>query len=272
MLLEKAVQYLRRYGYITEQGEINEEQFTKALAKFQSFIDLDTQHGVLTDKTLRVMSQPRCALPDNMMVAANAKWRKKDLTYFIEAYVGDGIDNAEQDAIIKLAFDQWSAHADIRAKQIGNRNADIIISVGRGRKDQFDGDSGTLAWAYLPSGDDRQLLMKFDMDETWVGNTQNRGIRLLNVACHEIGHLLGLEHSSIQTALMAPYYNVNISKPQDKDDVSRIINLYGKAQVKPDPVPDPTPTPTPSPKQTIITINGSVDNIVIPGYRVTKLG
>ncbi len=82
--------------------------------------------------------------------------------------------------------------------------------------------------------------MRFDLDERWVIGNPQGGILMRNVACHEFGHLLGLEHSTRQTALMAPYYAPSIVKPQASDDVPRIQALYGAA-----PVPPPVPTPIP---------------------------
>ena len=105
--------------------------------------------------------------------------------------------------------------------------ADIIVTTGKGVQHQFDGRGGTLAWAYMPQGKNEKLLMRFDLDETWVADKTNRGILLSNVACHEFGHLLGLGHSKKSQALMAPYYNPFVSAPQADDDIPKIQKLYG---------------------------------------------
>ncbi|KAK2706176.1 hypothetical protein QYM36_016271 [Artemia franciscana] len=68
--------------------------------------------------------------------------------------------------------------------------------------DPFDGPGGTLAHAF-PTILGRDA--HFDDTETWTINSYE-GTNLYQVAAQEFGHSLGLEHSRIRSALMAPFY------------------------------------------------------------------
>ena len=51
---------------------------------------------------------------------------------------------------------------------------------------------------------------------------------MLQVAAHEVGHSLGLEHTSKRGALMSPFYdNFAAEKAINPDDIVSIQNLYG---------------------------------------------
>src|SRR6185369_11171775 len=50
-------------------------------------------------------------------------------------------------------------------------------------------------------------------------------IDLVTVAAHEIGHSLGLGHSQVSTALMAPFYNGS-HRFLDQDDINGIRTIY----------------------------------------------
>jgi predicted Zn-dependent protease len=172
---------------------------------------------------------PRCGCPDFNLGSHPKKWKPKTLTYCIVNRDED-LEPELWDNLILEAFDSWSRIADITFVKIDyKQSANIVVDIGAGQSHHFDGPLGTLAWAYLPPTDDYtgQLMMKFDTDEIWIKDSEAHGTLLKNVAAHEIGHILGLAHSSVDTALMAPYYSVNVFCPQE-DDISRIQQLYGK--------------------------------------------
>ena len=270
----KATEFLKKFEYLKKDDsavDIALEDIMNAVKLFQELAGLLNIDGEVGPKTLRAMTQPRCGCPDAFTSEAREyirKWAKKELSYYIKNRDKDLPTNTWDD-IIEQSFDAWASISLLKFYRVNrSSSANFIIDVGSGSRSNFDGPGRTLAWAYLPPRNNYngQLLMKFDTAETWVDLNSTRGIRLLNVATHEVGHLLGLEHSKIKTALMAPYYNRNIIKPQNNDDVKRIVALYGKNTENPNPKPDEPENNN----KTSITLHGKIDNIEIPGYRVTK--
>lgn len=54
------------------------------------------------------------------------------------------------------------------------------------------------------------------------------GVDFFQVATHEIGHSLGLAHSNVYSALMAPFYKgYTKSFSLGRDDIAAIQALYG---------------------------------------------
>lgn len=263
--IDKAVDYLQKYGYLKE-SEFDLGDFLDAVEKFQDFYGFD-QTGHLTTKELSVITNPcRCGVADIMAARTEEyRWKKTNLTYYVNGDIGDGISITQQKQVFAQAWKAWYDLTNISIREVDSRQADIIIGVGSGRRYQFDGPNGTLAWAHLPPGDDRQLQVFFDLDERWILSANQQGILLLNVATHEFGHILGLEHSKVKTALMAPYYSVNVSKPQLTDDIPRIQAIYGKKNTQ----PDPEPIPDPEQKEYIIRVKGVVS---IDGHRINPIG
>lgn len=264
-----ALSYLDAFGYLGEElsqwKDISLGDIVEGIKKFQNFFGL-ARNGSLCSKTIKAMEAPRCGCPDilhadresqkqYLAVKAWAKanlpaWRKRNLLVAVQQYV-PGIGKAEQQEILLNAFRAWTRYGnlDVEFARQG-QTPDIVVSTGEGPRSNFDGPGGTLAWAYLPNGTDQQLLMKFDLGETWVVSGGNqRGIVFFNVACHEIGHLLGLDHSRVQSALMAPYYNPQVAVPQQNDDVPRFQARYG---VRPDDGGGEPPPPPPAGKRKLI--------------------
>lgn len=109
--------------------------------------------------------------------------------------------------------------------------ADIKIGFyggNHGDGEPFDGVLGVLAHSFSPESGRLHL----DAAETWAVDfreeTSAVAVDLESVATHEIGHLLGLSHSTMKEAVMYPSL-----KPRDKradlkmDDIKGVQSLYG---------------------------------------------
>lgn len=169
--------------------------------------------GVKNSRTVNSIRQPR--------------WDRKHLRYLIAGRDSD-LERDVWDQQFSTAFNSWSKITPLTFEQVGSgREYDIIITVSRRKREGFGRTGGVLAWAQLPPSRnfDGVLLSKFDLAENWVlPEFSNDGTVLLSVAAHEIGHLLGLDHSNDPDALMYPYIN-NALKPR-QDDIRKIQKLY----------------------------------------------
>jgi hypothetical protein len=258
-----AINYLNVFGYLGKElagwVDISLGDVINAILSFQKFFGIK-QSGQLCAKTIRAMELYRCGVPDRSVAGTNSekhiqrlttftakmlpKWAKTALTYRVANYV-NGLARSAQDDIIDKAFALWTNVAALQINRCNSGDCDILVSTGQGQKDNFDGPGGVLAWCYLPDGSDSQLLMEFDLDETWITDSKQRGVLMLNVAAHEFGHALGLVHSTLPGALMAPYYNPLVAEPQQNDDITKVQALYGRpTQVTTQEAPKPKSTCT----------------------------
>ena len=242
-----ALHYLQRYGYMNESSAnanlIAEESFQEAVVAFQRFAGIP-ETGQVDSLTVRFMQMPRCGNKDRSGKGENgkrrrkrrkryalqgSKWRRQELTYRISQYPMRFLHKKhEVDGQIERAFRIWSqvAPIDFVVKKEGRVHIDIRFASGEhGDGDPFDGPGNTLAHAYFPQyGGDAH----FDDQEYWTVDSY-AGTNIFQVAAHELGHSLGLGHSSVREALMAPFYQKY--KPNFKlhaDDVLGIQALYGE--------------------------------------------
>lgn len=133
------------------------------------------------------------------------------------------------------AFDRWSEVTTLNFTETASFSlADIkigIFSGDHGDGEPFDGVLGTLAHAFSPPSGRLHL----DGDENWVidgdflsAPSLASAVDLESVAVHEIGHLLGLGHSSVEEAIMYPSIGSATRKVElTKDDIQGIQMLYG---------------------------------------------
>jgi peptidoglycan hydrolase-like protein with peptidoglycan-binding domain len=254
--VERLQNYLREFGYIGAEkhqafgesvraekpvslaaGEFDAET-ERALKAFQKFNNLAVT-GRLDEATLALMSRPRCGFPDNSadFTAQGSKWNKNALTYGFNEFSTD-LTQAEVRTAISRAFSQWSAVTPLTFTEVPvSSNPDILIRCvagNHGDGNNFDGPSGVLAHAYYPPPGGGTLAgdTHFDEAEKWTVNLPPSGIDLESVALHEFGHALGLAHSSVAGAVMAPYYT-GAHRALESDDIAGIRSLYGSQGVGP---------------------------------------
>ncbi|KAJ4719125.1 Metalloendoproteinase [Melia azedarach] len=157
-------------------------------------------------------------------IEGNPKWptSKFNLTYGFAP--GTRVDAKNP---IAQAFQTWAMNTPFKFSEIPNyESADIKIGFRSGEhedEDPFDGRSGILAHANPPT----EGILHFDADEPWGVGTTKGVFDLESVALHEIGHVLGLGHSSVKDSIMYATLGSGVRKGLYEDDIKGIKALYG---------------------------------------------
>ncbi|GIY18335.1 matrix metalloproteinase-24 [Caerostris extrusa] len=213
--------FMKQYGYIGSGPDnadalYTEEGFKMAVEQMQKFGGLP-QTGVLDEATINLTRSPRCGVPDvishhrsKRYILGPTAWRKRNLTYFLANWSPQLQQGVTRSKLAK-AFGLWADVTPLRFTPRESMDADLIVAFGRGYHGDlypFDGPSGVLAHAYFPyehgsyGGD-----VHFDDDENWIDASTTEsvdGVDFYTVAAHEIGHSLGLAHSTVRGSIMFP--------------------------------------------------------------------
>ncbi|XP_059564026.1 matrilysin [Myotis daubentonii] len=228
---EQAQRYLKRfYPYDSKSRDVN--SLRAKLKEMQQFFHLPIT-GMLSSDIIKIIQKPRCGVPDvaeYSLFPDRPKWTSKVVTYKVISYTRD-LSHFKVNQLVDKAFAMWSKEIPLQFKRIRVGIADIMIGFARGAHGDyypFDGPGNTLAHAFAPGpglGGDAH----FDEDERWTDGT-SIGINFLFAVTHELGHSLGLGHSSDPDAVMYPTYEARDAKDfkLSQDDIEGIQKLYGQ--------------------------------------------
>lgn len=245
--------YLHRFGYLSSlqynlsNKDVFDAEFESALIHYQTQLGLPIS-GKLDFNTLSQFLVPRCGFPDGDVLHAKSinkyvyfqgkpRWVRNipmKLTYAFSPanVIITYLTQSEIKRVFKRAFSKWASVIPVSFVETDEYSyADIKIgfySGDHGDGEPFDGVLGVLAHSFSPESGRLHL----DAAETWaVDFTEEKSpvaVDLESVAVHEIGHLLGLSHSTIKEAVMFPTL-----KPRNKkvdlavDDIKGVQSLYG---------------------------------------------
>ncbi|GER54852.1 matrix metalloproteinase [Striga asiatica] len=260
--LNNLKKYFRYFGYLNSSYNDSSNDFDAtleaAVKTYQLNFNLNAT-GELDAPTLAQIVRPRCGNPDAVDGASTTRRRASSagnvhavahysffpgrprwpagrtrLTYAFlpENGVPDGVR-----AAFRRAFGRWAEVTPLTfAEADSYYGADIRVGfyIGdHGDGEPFDGVLGTLAHAFSPPAGRLHL----DGDEAWVVDggylepesaAAAAAVDLESVAVHEIGHLLGLGHSSVEEAIMYPTISTGARRVElAGDDIEGIQELYG---------------------------------------------
>ncbi|KAM1666098.1 hypothetical protein EV1_044881 [Malus domestica] len=223
--LDELRSYLRTFGYLNDSSSKSssslefDEVLETALKSFQKIYHLNvTEYSMGSYYTYYTFFN------------GNLRWppTKRHLTYNFNAGAKNPVGPYALSMACRQAFDLWAKVTKFTFHEVGPSSpADILISFQRrdhGDGIPFDGPGKVLAHPFAPT--DGRLHL--DADENWSFRPPRKNqYDLVWVATHELGHVLGLMHSTFSDAIMYAYVGAGRTRRAlHSDDIAGIKALY----------------------------------------------
>ena len=177
-------------------------------------------------------------------------WDKKELTFAVIQGTSDAGVFSKLRKAVGLSFSTWGAEIDLKFRRVSKNNSpDITIKfVNNSSQDDYLAEKpSVLAYAYYPKTGKQGTVVFNDYNYHWstdgkpvpaykldpTNYSKGDGVKfktynIMNVLTHELGHTLGLSHSTIQNGrdMMDPIYDRHTVQLSYYDK-ERIVKKYG---------------------------------------------
>ncbi|XP_028194219.1 metalloendoproteinase 1-like isoform X1 [Glycine soja] len=216
--------YLSDYGYIESSGPFNDsfdQEIISAIKTYQNFSNLNVT-GDLNKQLIQQILSIRCGVPDvnfdynftddniSYPKAGHRWFPNRNLTYgFLpENQIPDNMTKVFRDS-----FARWAqASGTLSLTETTYDNADIQVGFYNFTALRIEVEVYGGSLIFLQPDSSKKGVVLMDGNMGWLLPSENATLSkddgvldLETVAMHQIGHLLGLDHSHKEDSVMYPY-------------------------------------------------------------------
>lgn len=215
-------------------GHHESDRIRQAILLLQRTYGL-AETGEADQKTRALLFAPQCGVSDlageaQFKMLLKEGWKNPHVTYQFHSWL-PGIGEASQRQCFQNAFTKWSDTCRLSFEEVGTQG-DIRIHLGKHDCHwPFRTHPAEVAHAFFPDHSNAALAGDLHVNYTleWVTVAQAGGhppYDFETVLLHEIGHSVGLTHSTDPNDVM--YRSYAFKRDLRPRDIARIRALYGQ--------------------------------------------